>query len=793
MSGSCYLVFPPRVWERWRHAIIACALLGVGWGAWADEDRFPTIPLKLVDGRLCARCTLVGPSASIPANVVIDLGLPRGVVVHSKPAALLGLDKKPTLTLAFEAVRLADLRAYAADVRALENLSRDHAAELGEIPAMALVGLPAFENYRVDLEVGAGTLRLLPPEGEDAAEGPSFETGGSGPALAATAPAGQQRFVGQFDAQPSGYWLFAKGPEDYPVRVRFSTGQHDTLIERTVAALLEGPEGRIAVLRLGDLNLAERVAFRPEDLSSAPGQPQLVLGTGLLFDFRVTISLPQRRLVLTPLRSPRFPHEEHEFFALREATDADGLEEWLNANGSSRLAAEAASMLVSWRLARSQPDANVVERALRLRAQVAPAERRAQTLVGIADELLNGRQRNREELAELALRMGLEFAGDDLNARAVHDIHARQGLLALRRDDLPQARRLLLSAAFGIPKDPLVNLWLGQLYERMGKPLRAWSRYAQAFLVDDGLVAAVQGLNRLNRDPNFRATFSMHDAEQLLEGRCPDFHPAERYRRSAGNDELPAVQFVELFTCADEPDTAAAELAFGGLREYFDGTSVVFVQYHVSVPRPDPLTTDFGVARAAFYGVTDTPVVRINGRRAVDVGGDERALSKVFNEYKVACELAPTAEDGWRLRGHILRSGTELVGQVEIEGPESSGAERLFAVVCERVVMLPGADTLLLRRHVVRGALCDPNGWAVPRAADRQPFHLRVTREWLADTLEETVTRLERDRDVTFHMRPTYVDLDACFVVAFLQDVESRQILAATCLRPPSPENDPSR
>jgi len=790
MPGSSHLVLPRRFRGPLRCAIIAWALHGVGGVALTDDGRPPVIPVRLVDGRLCARCTLAGPSASVPANVVIDLGLPRAVVVHSKPAALLGLDKKAVITLTFEAVTLPDLPAHAAEVRALERLSRDYAAELGEIPAMALVGLPAFENYCLELEIGAGTLRLLPPA---ALERAVLEATDGSTVPAATAPSSQRPYVGQFEVRPNGYWLSAKGPEDYPVRVRFSTGQYDSLIDRTVAALLEGPHRRIGFLRLGELDLAERVAFRPEDLGSAPGQPQLVLGTGLLSDFRVTLSLQERRLVLMPLRPPRFPDEEHEFFALREEMDGDGLEEWLNANATSRLAAEAASLLVSWRLSRSQPDPNAVERALRLRAQATPAERRAAVLVGIADELLDGRQRNREELADLALRLGQEFARDDLNARAVHDIHARQGLLALRRDDLPQARRLLLSAAFGLPKDPLVNLWLGQVYERMGKPMRAWARYAQALLADDELVAAVQGLDRLNRDPAFRATFSMRDAEELLEGRCLDFHPPERYRRSAASDETPPVLLVELFACADEPDTAAAQLAFGGLREYFDGTPVVFLQYHLSVPRPDPLTMDFGVARAGFYGVADTPVVRINGRRAVDAGGDERAVSKVYNEYKVACELAPTDEGGWRLHGRLERADSELVGQVEIEGPESTGTERLFVVVCERVVMLPGADTLLLRRNVVRGALCDPNGWPVPQAADRRRFHLRVTREALADTLEQTVSRLERDRNVTFHMRPTYVDLDACFVVAFLQDVESKQILAATCLRPSLSEINPSR
>src|SRR5262249_30169554 len=60
------------------------------------------------------------------------------------------------------------------------------------------------------------------------------------------------------------------------------------------------------------------------------------------------------------------------------------------------------------------------------------------------------------------------------------------------------------------------------------------------------------------------------------------------------------VVLVELFTGAQCPPCVAADLAFDGLQKTYKPTEVVLLQYHLHIPRPDPLTNADTEERAAF-------------------------------------------------------------------------------------------------------------------------------------------------------------------------------------------------
>ncbi|MGB9626954.1 MAG: hypothetical protein ACPMAQ_19035, partial [Phycisphaerae bacterium] len=374
------------------------------------------------------------------------------------------------------------------------------------------------------LEVGEGILRLLPaaqrhppatsrPTDDATADGSS--------ATACSVP---------FEDRGYGYLMAGRAPDDFAIRVLFYTSGYDTIIDSNTADLAGAPGGDLDDLRLGTLNLARYVALRPEDLSGTPQpHPDVILGTNLLSYFRVTIDWVNREIRFEQTRTPRFPTEEREFFLARAKGDADAIESFLKANPSSRLATEASTKLLALRLDEYPPDRDAIGRAQRWCAEAAPKDRRSGLMVEMADDLLSGKRDDKYALAANALKIGLEYAPSALNGRTVHDLRARLGLIALRNHDPKQARRDLLSAAFGIPRDPFVNLWLGELYEQSGQLMRAWSRYAQSAISENPPPEAMTGLDRLNRDPAFRASFTMADAEQLLEGRIAEFHPAGRY------------------------------------------------------------------------------------------------------------------------------------------------------------------------------------------------------------------------------------------------------------------------
>lgn len=750
-----------------------------------------TITFKLIAGRPCASGTLHSGPKAIPANIVIDLGVRGSLLVHKNTAKLLQLGPESLAELRFGDVTLGGLKPFAVDARDLEELSKEHAEELGEVPAVAVLGLPALANYVIRLDVGEGKLELFAP-----GEAPPVE-----------AAEGRTAAL-DYEEEAYGVWLTARAADDFQLRTRFMTSQPDTVIDSVAADLAGSAAGALDEMLLGGINIARFVAFRPEDLSGMPQpRPDLALGTNLLSSFRVTIDPASRRMTFEQTREPKFPEQERAYYIARTSGDPAAIEQFLQANGDSRLASEASDFLLQLRLEEEPADTEAIVRSMQLRARHASENRRAALMVMLADGLIAS---DKSDLAEKALDIGEVSAGADLNGVASFQIAARRGQIALNRDDLQQARRHLLSAAFGTPRDPLVNILLGRLYERTGKPLRAWSRYLQAALDRSAPAEAMLALDRINRDLTFRAKFSMTDAEQLLEGRILEFHPAERHvEESAGSP--PPVRLVELFNSVDGGGTCAPELAFQGLSEYFEETPVVFVQYHLNAPSPDPLAGSASESRGRLYQTTTAPAAFFDGQGPVSVEGTDRDVEQVYREYrKRAAEAASSGEapanagsapggpaggltDGakWQIIGTISLRDDDLRGTLSVAGPALGDQVRLHAILCEKLVMLPGANGVMLHRYVARALLSPDQGFALTGEGTRR-VELAASFARVAKEVEGSLAVTEKALDVQFHLRPTYVDRSALIVAAFLQDGRTREVLAACSLPVSVPSTAPA-
>ena len=669
-----------------------------------------TIPFKVINGRLCARCTIGGPSVSIPAHVVIDLGSTASLAVHEKTGKLLGLGGDAKATLTFGGVVLSDVSAKSTGIASLESLNRLYASELSDIPAAAIMGMKALSGYVVEVNVSEGILKLLPPKVDEQAD---VDAGNE--ELSAVIP---------YETHDQGLWLSGQGPDNFPLRVRFSTERYDTVIDSLVADMTGAAGGDLEELLVGPVNIAKFVALRPEDLSGTPGRPDVVLGTNLLQCFRVVIDGSGRTLRLEQVRQPEFPSEEREFFVARANEDSETIERFLETHVQSRLAIEGSRLLLKQRLGEYPHSRERIGKAMDLLVAASPVERRAETMVGLADELLA--TDGGSGLAADALRKGLESAKEDLNASAGYEIHARLGKLALKQNNLKEARRHLLSAAFGMPKDGTVNLLLGELYEKSGKSMRAWSRYIQAAISEDAPTEALSGLDRLNRDAAFRAEFTMEDAERLLEGRTVEFHPAGRYCQEVAKDASGPIELIELFTCMDNSQTLAAELAFSGLSEYYENTEVSFIAYHLSVPESNPLMCGVSKSRQDFYGVKGTPVAYFNGGAGTSSGGDFGQVADVYADYRQKSLASKESGASWRIDGQVNIREDDITGRIEVEGSEASNDYRLWVVLCEKAVMVPGANTLLLHKHVARALMSPAEGFVLPAQSGKRVFDIGI-------------------------------------------------------------------
>lgn len=93
------------------------------------------------------------------------------------------------------------------------------------------------------------------------------------------------------------------------------------------------------------------------------------------------------------------------------------------------------------------------------------ADLRATRLFDLMEELVN---EGEVDLGIAAGEIGVKSARKDRYPEANYKLHGRLGELLLPRDNR-EAWRHLLSAAFGLPDDGMINLNLARVYEANGK------------------------------------------------------------------------------------------------------------------------------------------------------------------------------------------------------------------------------------------------------------------------------------------------------------------------------------
>lgn len=734
------------------------------------------LQLTLVGGRPCVRCTLVGPRQSIPAQIVIDLGQKQPFLLHHETAELLQLSGDGEIAIRSTDGLLKRIPVAVLDLGHLADFSKQHADALQQIPVVGVLGLSPFEQHQVQLDLASGRLTWQSAAAD---------------AMAMRSPVGvsphssdERRealtFSLPLEEHAHGYRLTGLVEPDFKLRVRFTTWYRDTLIDSLVADLAGAPGGNLDSVFLGGVDITEFVALRPEDLSTLPAPPpDIILGTDFLSSFRVIIPVDRGTIHLEQIAPPDRPNEEQAYYVARSEGNAEEIESFLRQNSDSHLAREAAEVLYDLRTAESPLDDKVMRRAIEWRVGQVPEHRRAMAAISLADEWLGADTDRYMQWPSLILDMAEQWALQDMNGTAAHHVQARRGFLALQQADPAQARRHLLSAAFGLPKDPTVNLWLGLCYERMNKFARAWSRYIEAALADAPPEGAWAGLDRLHRMPAFRQHFTMSDAEAMLEGRVPTLHASSRFAEDINEADAKPCQLVELFTCVDDPNSAAWELAFGALMEYLVDEPTVFVAYHLSQPFPDPLSCDVGTQRAHYYNVSRAPAIFFDGVR-LEIE-DERTLSaqQLLAAYQNACAVSPHSPQTSLIDLSATFQDDTITGQLKIRDPEAENELSAHLILCEHTLVVPGDSGLVLRRQVARYLVSPDTGFTPSPMGDRNPFPFGFSISQVVEALNRHIEALERERRIELLIRPTFVDPRALELIGFVQDRNTRRIVAA--------------
>jgi hypothetical protein len=236
---------------------------------------------------------------------------------------------------------------------------------------------------------------------------------------------------------------------------------------------------------------------------------------------------------------------------------------------------------------------------------------------------------------------------------------------------------------------------------------------------------------------------------------------------------------VELFTGAECPPCVAADLAFDALGKAFKPSEVVRLEYHLHIPRPDPLTNPASEARQAYYAkaIEGTPTVLLNGKALASGGGDAAAGWEKYDEYVE--DLLPLLETPAKAKLQATAKRKENKIQIDVTASDvkADGEDlRLRVAVVEERVAYAGGNKLAEHHHVVRAFASGVNGEKVSKD---KPLTKSLTVD-LGDVKKGLLDYLDKaGKTMPFPNKDRPLDLKNLRVVAFVQNETTHEVLQA--------------
>jgi hypothetical protein len=233
---------------------------------------------------------------------------------------------------------------------------------------------------------------------------------------------------------------------------------------------------------------------------------------------------------------------------------------------------------------------------------------------------------------------------------------------------------------------------------------------------------------------------------------------------------------MELFTGAQCGHCPAADLGFDGLKQTYGSAEVVLLQYHLHIPRPDPLVNPDAVARAAYYEVHSTPSTVFNGEKAAGGGGPRDHSETKYRAYRQVID--PLLEKGPEATIHLSakRQGNQIAIEAQVAEVAAPGKNtRLrFALVEERIHYV-GSNGIRFHHQVVRAMPGGVQGIALEEKSSRHT--VMVNLDELRQKLIEYLDEYAKEHPFSDSDRP--LELKNLHVVALVQNDDSGAVLQA--------------
>jgi tetratricopeptide (TPR) repeat protein len=732
------------------------------------------LPVKVVGDRLVARVELKTRFRRIPVNLFVDYENPCGLEIHNGAARALRLDPegKTKITVSLPGFDIEVARREHGDEDLLNDFTRLYSRELGETACVGTIGAAILGDYQVTFDLPGGFV-ILRPKSERSEGLPPQQAGA---------------YLASLTVSNGLVWLPVTLADGRRLAMNIGTSRYDTIVDETICAAMEKPAGDIGSAVVSGLDLAPFVAFRPEELVVA--HPDGALGStgiNLLECMTIEVDRVNRWARLSPRREPAFPEADLAFFRARLDEEVEPLEAFLKKYGETRLAREAAELLLNLRLDDESELADF-ETALVWMDKTRIEDLRATEALTTMKTLV---ELNRPDVAIRAGELGIKGGRKDRYPESVHKLHSRVGELCLDAKRSDEAWEHLLSAAFGLPSDGMVNLNLGRFYESEGRLRRAMSRYVQAVVAPESGPQAVAGLERVQEKLGGES-LSVDLVDRLVSGKVFGFTAATKFEETE-KTKTNRVVLTELFTNAHfgrplregwRSFAVGGAMAVEGLLSHFPRERLIVISHQIPVPEPVAIMNEVSEHHARLYGISSPTVMVTNGSRGGPGAQVWRKAEEVYeaNRAIVMDELSRKSDYELELNAKLVDG--RVSGQLIVKGPENDDLVAQVLLV-ERGVLYPGKAQVVVNRMVVRGELSgDEEGLFYEPRDDRMEIDFsRKISEIVARNREYLEAR-EKDGAASATRLSLEIDPRQVAVVAFVRDTSTNEVLQAAWFDP---------
>ena len=307
-------------------------------------------------------------------------------------------------------------------------------------------------------------------------------------------------------------------------------------------------------------------------------------------------------------------------------------------------------------------------------------------------------------------------------------------------------------------KDKVFYYYLAQTHEKLGNSQEAFTNYFESAAENykDSQEKAKELYNKVN------GSLEGFDAKLEAKLRALPFHP-EHFSPEPGWDGKAVL--VELFTGSECPPCVAADLGFEGLMHSYPTQYLAILEYHLHIPRPDPMTNPAALDRAAYYGARSTPSTFFDGESKLGGGGGRANSESKFDQYYEEINSRLYVKPDVQLKLEAVLSGN--IVKITYQADKVLDNVDFNVALVQGEEKYVGANGIVFHKLVVRDFMI-----VEASSSNTVEFDITIAEKEGEDHLAD----YEKENSFQFKEKHFKIDSSDLSVVFFIQDKETKKV-----------------